>query len=173
MSHAQPPPTWSTRIVLLAASFLAGVVLVAWWGASSLADRPGPDSLRVGDAVYTVTHVEQLNGLTDADVGGMTHGIQGLVTKNQMLIRVSLTVSAGDNAATFDATVLQVHAADGIGVAPLGGSLAGGRLRAHSRIDGSLSYVVPRTATARYQLRAGSNSRTSIPLLRGQTVQQR
>lgn len=171
MGSAQPQPTWSPRIVLLAATVLAAVVLAAWWATGSIAQRPGPSSLRVGGAVYTVTHVEPVDGLTDAELGGMSHGIQGLVSNGQMMIRVSLTVSAGDQAATFDPTVLEVYGADDVGVAPLGGSLAGGRLRAHGRIDGSLSYVVPR-GSARFQLRAGTSGR-SIPLpLRVATVQQ-
>jgi len=170
MGTAQPPPTWSLRIVLLAASFLAGVVLIAVWAGGSLAQRPGPHSLRVGNAVYTVTHVEPVTGLTDADLSGMSHGIQGLVSKNGTLIRVSLTVSAGEKAASFDPTVLQVYGADGVGVAPLGGSLGGGRLRAHGRIDGSLSYVVSRNG-GRLQLRAGASG-PSLPLLRVAAVQQ-
>jgi hypothetical protein len=168
---AVPPPTWSLRIVLLASAILAAIVLVALWAAGSLAQQPGPHSLRVGDAVYTVTHVETVNGLTNADVGGMSHGIQGLVTDNQLLVRVSLTVSAADKTAKFDPTVLQVYGADGIGVAPLGGSLGGGRLRAHGRIDGTLSYVVPRGG-GHLQLRVGTNG-ASVSLLRVPTVQQR
>src|SRR4051794_26040588 len=171
MSPAQPPPTWSPRIVLLAAAALAAVVLGALWAVGTRAERPGPSSLRVGDAVYTVTSVEPVSGLTEADLGGMSHGIQGLVTKDQMLIRVSLTVSAGDKAAAFDPSSLEVYSADDIGVAPLGGSLAGGRLRAHGRIDGSLSYVVSRNG-ARLQLRAGTSG-ASVPLLRVGRIQQR
>ena len=170
MSAVQPP-TWSLRIVLLASTILAAIVLVAVWAAGSLAQRPGPHALRVGDVVYTVTHVETVNGLTNADIGGMSHGIQGLVTNDQLLVRVSLTVSAGDKTASFDPTDLQVYGADDIGVAPLGGSLTNGRLSAHSRIDGSLSYVVPRGG-GRLQLRVGTNG-ASVPLLRVQTVQQR
>ena len=164
MSPAPPPPTWSLRIVLIAASLLAAIVLVAVWASGSLALRPGPSSIRVGNAVYTVTNVEPVNGLTDQDVGGMTHGIQGLVTKNQMMIRVSLTVSAGAKATTYDPSVLQVFGADDVGISPLGGSLAAGRLRANGRIDGSLSFVVAR-AGARLLLRAGNGGAT-VPLLR-------
>src|SRR4051794_15659011 len=170
MSAAPPPPTWSLRIVLTAASLLAAIVLIAVWAAGSSALRPGPSSIRVGGAVYTVTNVERVNGLTDADVGGMTHGIQGLVTKKQMMIRVSLTVSADAKTATYDPSVLQVFSADDIGISPLGGSLEAGRLRAHGRIDGSLSFVVARDG-ARILLRAGNGGATVPPLRAGHPAQ--
>jgi hypothetical protein len=171
MSAAHPPPTWSLRIVLLAATILAGIVLVAVWSTGSLALRPGPSSIRVGGAMYTVTHVEPVTGLTDQDLGGMSHGIQGLVTQKQMMIRVSLTVSAGSAAAKFDPSVLEVFGADGVGVSPLGGSLTSGRLPARGRMDGSLSFVVARDG-ARLMLRAGTQG-ASVPLLRATRAPQK
>ena len=50
-----------------------------------------------------------------------------------------------------------------VGIAPLGGSLAPGRLQAHGQIEGSLSYVVPRRTT-QLVLRAGRLPR-AVPLL--------
>src|SRR5204862_43450 len=96
-------------------------------------------------------------------LGGMSHGIQGLVNEDQMLIRVSLTVSTGGSAATYDPRLLQVYGAGPVGVAPLGGSLGRGRLSPHGRLEGSLSYVVPRDG-AQLVLRSEGTS-DAAPLL--------
>jgi len=121
-------------------------------------------TLHSAGATYTITHVEQVTGLTDADLGGMSHGIQGLVGVNKMLIRVSLVVAAGDVATTYDPQLLTAVSSHSPAVIhPAGGSLTGGRLRAHSRIEGSLSYVVPRDG-ARITLRIGNQS-TTVPLV--------
>ena len=111
------------------------------------------------------THVEQVAGLSDADLGGMAHGVQSLVPQDKALIRVTVTVSADGTSTDYDARALQAFATgSSVGVAPLGGSLAPGRLQAHGQIEGSLSYVVPRT-TSQLVLRAGRLPR-AVPLLR-------
>ena len=51
-----------------------------------------------------------------------------------------------------------------VGVAPLGGSLGSGRLSPHGRLEGSLSYVVPRDG-AQLVLRSEGSS-DAVPLLR-------
>jgi hypothetical protein len=160
VSHAWSPGMVIGALLLVAVSIVAG-----WSALSSAAARPGAHSLRVGGATYTVTHVEQVAGLSEADLAGMSHGIQGLVGVDQTLIRVSVTVSTGGSAATYDPRTLEVFSLPSdAALAPLGGSLSGGRLRAHSRIDGSLSYVVPRNG-ARLVLRVVGGA-GQVPLLK-------
>jgi hypothetical protein len=136
----------------------------AWQVAQLVAARHSAVTLHAAGATYTITHVEQVAGLSDADLGGMSHGIQGLVSTKQMLIRVSLTVSAGDTATSYDPqTLTAISTRSPAVITPAGGSLTGGPLRAHARIEGSLSYVVPRDG-ARITLRIGSSSKT-VPLV--------
>jgi hypothetical protein len=113
--------------------------------------------------------VEQVTGLTDADVGGMSHGVQDLVTNDKALVRVTVTVSSGDSATTYDATRLRAfQVGSSVGTAPVGSSLPKGRLGAHARIEGSLSYVVPRNG-AQLVLRA-DNAPHEVPLLQVDTA---
>lgn len=149
---------------MLSALVLGATALGGWPVAAITAAEHDPMTLRVGHAAFTVTHVEQVAGLTDADLGGMAHGVQSLVPQDKALIRVTVTVSAAGTSIDYDARALRAFATgSSVGVAPLSGSLAPGRLQAHGQIEGSLSYVVPRKTT-RLVLRAGRLPRT-VPLL--------
>jgi len=152
------------RAVLPAIVCVLAVAAGGWQIAAQAAARHHTVTLHSAGATYTITHVEQVSGLTDADLGGMSHGIQGLVGVDKMLIRISVTVTAGDAAATYDPQLLTaVSSRSPAVIHPAGGSLTGGRLRAHSHIEGSLSYVVPRDG-ARITLRVGNQS-TTVPLI--------
>ncbi|MDQ1482796.1 MAG: hypothetical protein QOF35_872 [Actinomycetota bacterium] len=128
------------------------------------APKPDPSTLVVNGVSYTVTHAEQVSGLSDADLGGMSHGIQGLVTNDKAVVKVTLVVQADDSPTSYDASVLRTFAAgSSVGVAPVGGTLNPGQLSAHARMEGSLSFVVPRNS-AQIGLRASGDSR-EVPLL--------
>jgi hypothetical protein len=163
---ARPPAArWSPRVVGLAVLVLAATVFGGWQAVVLASQRHDPRALRIGGATYTVTHVEQVNGLSDVDVGGMTHGIQGFVADDQLMIRVSLTVSSGDAPASYQPQLLQAfRSGSRQGVAPAGGSLPGGKLPAHARIEGVLSYLVPRDG-AQFALGV-ANGTQQVPLLR-------
>lgn len=153
-----------SRMVLLCTLVLGATAAGGWRVVALTAAEHDPMTLRVGHASYTVTHVEQVAGLSDADLGGMAHGVQSLVPQDKALIRVTVTVSADGASTDYDARALQAYAAGAsVGVGPLGGSLAPGRLQAHGQIEGSLSYVVPRK-TSQLVLRAGRLPR-AVPLL--------
>ena len=161
----QEPVRTRTRQVLLLSVLVLGATAVGGWRVAALtAAEHDPMTLRVGHVSYTVTHVEQVAGLSDADLGGMAHGVQSLVPQDKALIRVTVTVSADGTATDYDARALQAYTTGAsVGVRPLGGSLAPGRLQAHGQIEGSLSYVVPRK-TSQLVLRAGRLPR-AVPLL--------
>ena len=164
MTDRQAVRSPSSRILLLSALVVAATALGAWRVAGLTAAERDPMTLRVGHVSYTVTHVEQVAGLSDADLGGMAHGVQSLVPQDKALIRVTVTVSTDGTSTDYDARALQAFATGAsVGVAPLGGSLAPGRLQAHGHIEGSLSYVVPRK-TSQLVLRAGRLPR-AVPLL--------
>ena len=102
-------------------------------------------TIRVGAVSYRVTGAEQVRGLTDADLSGMAHGIQGLVTAEKALVTVSVVVSAGDAPATYDPSQLQVAArGSDASVSAVGATIPGGALDAHASLEGAVSFVVPR-----------------------------
>jgi hypothetical protein len=143
----------------LVAAVLACTVLGGWRAVSMAAPKPGSSTLVLNGVSYTVTHAEQVSGLSDADLGGMSHGIQGLVTNDKAVVKVTLVAQAGDSPISYDASVLRTFATGStIGVAPAGGTLNPGRLSAHARMEGSLSFIVPRNS-AQLALRAPGDSR--------------
>lgn len=164
MSTASPPRHLSPSAVLLTVLVVAATGLGGVRAAGLAQHRPGPRTLELGGVAYTVTDVELVKGLSNQDLGGMAHGVQGLVGTDKALVSVRLTVSAGGRAAHYDPSALRAASspADG-GAAPAGGSFAAGQLAAHGSVEGSLSYVVPRNG-AELVLRAGAGSR-SVPLL--------
>jgi hypothetical protein len=150
--------------VALVIAVLVATGIGGWRAASMAATRPGPSSLVVNGVTYTVEHAEQVKGLSDADLGGMSHGVQSLVPDDKALVTVTLVVTAGDSPSTYDASVFRAFAAGSlVGVPPIGGTLSPGRLSAHARIEGSISFVVARDG-ARLGLRAPNESR-EVPLL--------
>lgn len=131
------------------ALLLLGVVLIAALGCWRLVviSRPvsASDVLTDRGVTYSVAHVEQVTGLSGDDLAGMGHGIQGLVSDDKVLIRISMIVRAGPVARTYDPRVLTIaDGAGGIPISPVGGSLAPGGLGAGAQIEGSLAFVVPR-----------------------------
>lgn len=153
---------WPAVLVLVV---LAATVLGGWRVARGAAPPADAATLAVGHTSYTVTHVDQVKGLSPAELGGMAHGVQSLVSEDKALITVSLTVTAGDRATTVDPGVLSAVAVGSPrAFLPAGGTLAKGRLSAHARVEGSVSFVVPRTSES-FVLRARGEAR-SVPLLR-------
>ena len=158
-------PALSLRAVALVVAVLVATALGSWRAASMAASRPDPSTLDANGVSYTVTHVEQVKGLSDSALGGMSHGIQNLVTDDKALVTLTLVITAGDSPGSYDASVLRAFAAGSrVGISPAGGILAPGHLRAHASIEGFLSFVVPRDG-ARFTLRARGSSR-ELPLLR-------
>lgn len=153
-------PLRTVRAVLLILAVLIGTAAGGWRAASMAATtKPDPSTLVVSGVSYTVTHVEQVKGLSSSELGGMAHGIQSLVSDDKAMVKVTLVISAGDSPIQYDASVLQAFATgSSAGVLPAGGTLAPGRLSTHAQIEGSLSFVVPRDG-AKLALRAPDSSR--------------
>ena len=165
MSAARRARALPWTSLLLAVLVVAATALGGLRAAGLAQHRPGPRTLEVDGVAYTVTGVDLLTGLSDQDLGGMAHGVQGLVPTDRALVSVRLTVSADEEPAHYDpATLRAASSASDEGTAPSGASFAAGRLAAHGSVEGSLSYVVPRDG-AELVLRAGHGSR-SVALLR-------
>lgn len=154
----------TVRAVALILAVLVGTALGGWRAASMAAANLDPSTLVVNGVSYTVTHAEQVKGLSDSDLGGMSDGVQSLVSDDKALVTVTLAVTAGDSPSSYDASVLRAFAAgSSVAISPVGGTLAPGHLTAHARIEGSLSFVVSRNG-AQLALRAPLDSR-EVPLL--------
>jgi hypothetical protein len=127
---------------------------------------PGPDSSTVviGDATYRVTHVEEVKGLTQEDLAGMSHGIQSLVTQDKTLITVSLIITAGDSVTSFDPEQLQAYAVGSDTPIPaVGGTVSAGTLDPRASLEGAVSFVVPRDGST--LVMRGTDQSHSVPLL--------
>jgi len=154
-----------TLLPMAAAVIVVAAALLGGWRAAALRTAaPDASTVVVGDTSYRVMQAEQVTGLSDNDLSGMAHGIQGLVTSGKTLVTVSLVVSAGDASSTFDPSTLQVfEVGSSQPILPAGGTLAAGTLHAHASVEGALSFVVPRDGS-RLVLRAPGQSH-SVPLL--------
>lgn len=151
------------RAVALILAVLVCTGLGGWRAISMAAAKPAPSVLLVNGVTYRVAHAEQVQGLSDSALGGMSHGIMSLVRDDKALITVRLVVTAGDSPSSYDARVLRVSAAGSPGAEPVGGLLVPGHLAAHASIEGFLSFVVARNG-AQIGLSALGDSR-EVPLL--------
>ena len=164
MTPTTRTPKLTVRALALLAVVLIGTVLGGLRAASMAATKPDRSTLVVNGVSYTVTHAEEVKGLSDADLGGMSHGVQSLVSDDKALVTVTLVVAAGDSPSRYDAGVLRAYAAGSSKtIAPVGGTLSPGKVGAHARIEGSLSFVVPRNG-AQLSLQAPGDPR-QVPLL--------
>ncbi len=165
MTNKRRSAALTVRAVALIVAVLAGTALGGWRAASMAATKPDPSTLVVNGVSYTVIHAEQVKGLSDSDLGGMSHGIQSLVSDDKALVTVTLAVTAGDSPSSYDASVLRAFATgSATAISPVGGTLGPGQLSARARIEGSLSFVVARNG-AQLALRAPGDSR-EVSLLR-------
>jgi hypothetical protein len=152
------------RTVALIAAVLVGTALGGWRAVSMAATRPDPSTLVVNGVSYAVTHVEQVKGLSDSELGGMAHGVQSLVSADKAMVTVTLVVTAGDSPTSFDASVLRAfETGSSAGIPPAGGTLSPGRLSSHAQVEGSLSFIASRNG-AQLTLRAPGDPR-EVPLL--------
>jgi hypothetical protein len=148
----------TARPVALVAVVLAATALGGWRAVSIAATRPDPSTLVVEGVSYRVTHAEQIQGLSDSALGGMSHGIQNLVTDDKALISVTVVVSTADSPGSYDARSLGAFATGSrVGFPPVGG-MGSGRLKAHASIEGFLSFVVPRKG-GQFALKALNDTR--------------
>ncbi|WP_406831206.1 hypothetical protein ABEG17_00015 [Pedococcus sp. KACC 23699] len=164
MSHVVGSRLW--RVALVALLVLSATALGVRHVAAVVRGPSDPMTLQVNGITYRVLHAEQVSGLSDADLGGMSHGVNSLVTTDRALVRVTLEVSAPEKGATYDTSVL--HAVAGrVRLDPVAGSMERGRLRPGGHLEGAISYVVPRNGA---QLRLTAADQPAVPLLRVDTA---
>ena len=141
--HAYRP----TRQRYLAAGLLVAVSL-GGVRAVDLAATAGDDdqTFDIAGASWKVVDVEQVVGVAQRDLmNGMGHNIGSYVSDSQMMVRVAVTVSAGDHRSSFSAGWLKAYE-DGskTPIQPAGGSLGAGLLAPHATVEGTVTFVVPR-----------------------------
>jgi hypothetical protein len=164
MSHTAGTGLW--RVALVALLVLSIAAFGARHVVSVLQGPADPMTLQVNGISYRVLHVEQVNGLSDSDLGGMSHGVNSLVPTDQALVRVTLDVAAPEEDAGYDTAVLRALA-DSVTLEPVPGSMQKGLLRRGGHLEGALSYVVPRNGA---QLRLTAAGQHPVPLIRVDTA---
>lgn len=154
---------WSARVALLAGLLVAATLLGAWRVSGSGPDPAAAPTMRLGGTSVSVTHVERVAGLTARDLGGMTHGIQGLVPQDQTMLRVSLVLTAGSRTALYDPSDLWIESSrTSQDIRPVGGALGRGSLSAGASISGAVSFVVPRSGDTYVLHAAGTHVTVSL-----------
>lgn len=145
-----------TLLALVAVLAVGGLSLatsmVARGQAFARPAAPRSDSYGLGQDIPTsfgivsVEYVQQLNGLSGEDLGGMTHGIQNYVPPDKVQLQVSIGLTNLLNT-TVDYSPAQFQLTVGRGgppIAPAGATFPAGRLQPNAGIDGRLRFVVPR-----------------------------
>lgn len=164
MTHLASSRLW--RVALVTLLVLSTAALGLRHVSSVLRGPRDPMSLQVNGISYRVLHVEQVSGLSDADLGGMSHGVASLVSTDRALVRVTLEVAAPDGGAGYDTSVLRAVAGT-VPLVPVAGSMERGSLRPGGHLEGALSYVVPRNGA---QLVLTARGQDPVPLLRVDTA---
>lgn len=147
-NRVRPPTTRPARAPVLAACLL--VVMTVAGGARALtlarAASLDPSTLQLDGVTLRVTGVDEVVGVAASDLmGGMAHNISGYVPDDEMMLSVSVEVTAGDHDAAYQARSVVVHAVGArADLVPAGGTLGSGFLSAHGRVDGTVAFVVPR-----------------------------
>jgi hypothetical protein len=95
----------------------------------------------------TVNGVDILDGLSAKDLGGMTHGISGLVLSDKAQAQVLVTLTnTSKQPLAYDPDLFRLReGADGQPIAPIGSSPGSGTIPTGTSIDLLLDFVVSRT----------------------------
>ncbi len=115
---------------------------------------PGRGDLVLGEPVRTsfgaLTASDALinNGLSTADLGGMSHGVSALVAAGRAQVEVTVTVANTRKrafllAASQFALITRKGAGRAVTVKPSGTTLLAGPLPARASVDSRVSFVVP------------------------------
>jgi hypothetical protein len=155
------PVSTTTSPPRIAAALLAVVVIAAlavaggWLALLALGASSGHGGLAaaVGDEIstsfgtLTVERANTLDGLTAQDLGGVTHGINGLVLSDsaQEEVSVLLTNTGGSSVRVDPDQFRLVVSETGKALAPAGSTVRPMTLDPGASLGASLTFVVPRT----------------------------
>jgi hypothetical protein len=151
VSGAVPRHFGRQVLVIAAIAILAlnGVDLVY----RSLAGGPAPAAAgsraETGFGWVEISGVETLGGLSAQDLGGMTHGISGLVPAAEATIQVAVVIgNTSDQRVRIDPAAFGLSVDGGDPIPAAGGTLTSMALRPGATVEARLSFVVPRSATS-------------------------
>lgn len=139
-------------LVLLA---LVGVLAVVGAGLAVrtvLASRSNPAKSVAGTTARTswgtmeVHQSEVVSGLSDRALGGMSHGVQNLVSAGKAQVAVTVTLhNSSDQTVKYDASQFSLRAGhrspSSAQIPPLSTSLSAGDLREGGTVEGTVSFV--------------------------------
>lgn len=139
-------------IVTLVVALGAGGILVASGIVSSGLTKnpensfPIAQDVRTGFGIVAVEHVEKLPGLTAEQLAGMTHGIQGNIPPDEVLVQASVVLTnLLDHPVGYSPEHFSLISEKGDSPIPLTRStFQEGTLQPAASIEGTLSFVAPR-----------------------------
>src|SRR5437764_5776532 len=136
--------------VPLAFSLLSSRPAVAPAGVATGAGPFGVgQTVQTASAYLTVEFVQPITGLSDTDLSGATHGINGLVQSDHSQIQVNVRLrNRASSALDFGPEQFSLVAGSGAPIAPSASTLLRGSLPASANIAGHLGFVVPRDGSS-------------------------
>jgi hypothetical protein len=176
-----PAATSSPRVAAAVVALVAVVALAAVGGWLAILALAGPDqhahgstAVAIGDEIatsfgsLTVQRADTLDGLTPADVGGMTHGVSGLVLSDSAQEAVTvLLANTSSSQVLMDPEQFRLIRGDtGESLAPTGSTMRPMTLEPGANVGASITFVVPRTGmqmSFRYR-DPGSAAEITVPL---------
>ena len=117
-----------------------------------LVSRSNPSTSAAGTTVRTswgtmqVHQSEVVSGLSDRALGGMSHGVQNLVSAGKAQVAVTVTLhNSSSQVVKYDANQFRLMVGHGspssAAISPLGTSLSAGELRKGGTVEGTVSFV--------------------------------
>lgn len=175
---ASRPGRWSPGSVLLsgvAALSVVGAgtavhsVMESRRLAQTSASASSDPLTRVSWGTVQVHQSEVVQGLSSAALGGMSHGVQNLVSEGKAQIAVTVTLhNSSGHVVPYDATAFRLRtgraAPTGAATAPIGTSLNAGRLRDGGTVEGTVSFVTAADGSQLWLQLADSPGPVLVPL---------
>lgn len=123
---------------------LAGRTLLASTSTASLS--AAGTTVRTSWGAIEVHESEVVGGLSGRALGGMSHGVQNLVSAGQARIAVTVTLrNTSSKAVKYDANQFRLRSGHGspssAAIPPLSTSLSAGDLREGGTVEGTISFV--------------------------------
>ena len=148
----QPWGVFAFVAAVIALSFFGAVLAVGLVTGTGAHDHAEPATAGTGLAQktsfgqVTVQEAEKLAGLTSKSVGGVTHGVQNLVTQENAQVQVGvLLTNLSDRSVEYSPAQFQLRVGRAGEPSPAQASnVLPGTLAAGASIEGRLGFVVPR-----------------------------
>ncbi|MBA2558602.1 MAG: hypothetical protein H0V07_01715 [Propionibacteriales bacterium] len=137
--------TLIVAVTLLAAAGLVLAAKLALTPATPTDPSRSLPTLQTSFGAVDVLDIHRLGGPTSQQLGGMAHGVPGLVSAGQAFVQLQVRISADPTGqgGTYAFDQFAVQAAGAKAVAPMSTSFPAGNVSPGMAVQGSIGFVVP------------------------------